>query len=188
MKTNTKYVLLALSLLFSTTANADLYYTDDPTPVFNFHNPLNDFDDYHDIRPIIEVGVATRHFSPTTKLHGKSFTYNNNNHVIGAGVNWDHLNVGLSTFSNSYNNRSILLNTDYNFLTIANSVDLSVGVGLVSGYKPYLKGIYLGNNMLMDFVTISTSADLIQFQQVKIIPKIRILGKDAVLFDVEFRL
>lgn len=90
-------------------------------------------------------GGHSKHFTD----YAKEYRYNETHNMIG--VMWDDKWV-LSTFENSYYNRSVLLaynHTYYEDRILGLDLGASVSVGLVSGYKNKLQmgDLYLGNEI-----------------------------------------
>lgn len=132
-----------------------------------------------------EFGLVTRHFKPVIIEDRKPYRLNNNNHIVGIGYRYGDFTTSVSHFTNSYRRSSYMINLDYRLMSWS-GVDVSIGGGLVSGYTPHIQqGFYLGRMMAVEELTVSPTVGLIRVCGLNITPKLRVMGVDVAMLDVE---
>ncbi|UKA04436.1 hypothetical protein [Photobacterium damselae] len=132
-----------------------------------------------------EFGVLTRHFDPIIKQSGKPYRLNNSNQIIGFGYRYGDFTFSVSHFINSFRRSSFMVNTDYKLFSLC-GVDVAFGWGLTSGYTPEIqKGLYFGRMMVVEEVSVSPKVGLFRIGDVNVTPKLRVMGLDVAMFDIE---
>ncbi|MBM25345.1 MAG: hypothetical protein CL760_06580 [Chloroflexi bacterium] len=140
-----------------------------------------------DWRILTEFNLYTDHSdSGFTDEVGTPFDYNEDNELYAIGFKKGTMTYGYSYFKNSYYDMSHMLSMEHDFGETGD-FDFQIGLGVVTGYKYDIMngGLFIGDVLLAPLMGIKYEPKFLKFNDIQFAPKIRAMGFQAYMFNLE---
>ncbi len=144
--------------------------------------------DTNDMKIISEINLATEHSDGTyTDENNVLHDYNEDNELYSIGLKVGTITFGYSYFDNSYFDYSNMISVEHDLI---NKYDftLQVGLSLITGYKYEImqSDWFVGDILVAPLFTFKYSPEFLRYKNLQLSPKIRLMGIDAYMFNLEF--
>lgn len=144
--------------------------------------------DTSDMKIISEINLATEHSDGTyTDENHVLHDYNEDNELYSLGLKVGTITFGYSYFDNSYFDYSNMISVEHDLI---NKYDftLQIGLSLITGYKYEImqSDWFVGDILVAPLFTFKYSPEFLRYKNLQLSPKIRLMGIDAYMFNLEF--
>lgn len=138
---------------------------------------------------VTEINLSTNHSDDGfTDEFGVDRRYNEDNELKSFGLRKGNWVFGYSTFDNSYFDQSEMISLERDALYIG-SVDISIGVALVNGYKKEIirdHTFFISDDLMWaPMVSFVYRPDWLSFKGLSAAPKFRMMGLDSYMVNME---
>ncbi len=135
-----------------------------------------------------EINLITDHSDGTyNDINGVAHAYNESNNLVSLGISKGGWSLGVSTFENSYFERSNMISIERELWNFG-GVGLVGGVGVVTGYDVNIlrdDTFFFGDTLVTPLLGVEYHSSHLSLGEFGVVPKIRMMGLDTYMLNVE---